>query len=107
MENPGFKTKQAVTLQACRAASEQQQFRVENGMIKTRAADDVCVFWAIRPKTRLWTAGCAEFMLGEIYTDVDSNLIDWDAIQERTEDTSASTYSTTTVQDTTTSVRVL
>ena len=60
------KKKQSLVLQPCTSDNEGQKFHYENGMLKVDGARDVCIFWVLREKTRVWSAGCSDYMLAEV-----------------------------------------
>lgn len=60
------KKKQSLVLQPCTSENEGQKFHYENGMLQVDGARDVCIFWVLREKTRVWSAGCSDYMLSEV-----------------------------------------
>jgi len=60
------KKKQSLVLQPCTSENEGQKFHYENGMLQVDGARDVCIFWVLREKTRVWSAGCSDYMLAEV-----------------------------------------
>ena len=58
--------KQQLFLAPCEVGNSNQSWIVEDGMVKVKENNDVCVMWNMKDKTRLWGTSCGEFRFSQV-----------------------------------------
>ena len=69
--SPEKLAKQSLKLYPCNSTDVGQQFYVDNGLIKMKDNERICVNWVMRHRSRLWMATCVENFFGKIEPEED------------------------------------